>query len=1105
MRIFGTMLCFMAFLLPACDQPPAKTLFVLRQQTGVDFNNQIKDSREVNLFRYRNFYNGGGVAIGDLNNDGLPDLFFTGNSTGNRLYFNKGNFTFEDVSARAGITQEAYWNTGVSLVDINADGWLDIYVCNAGLQKFPLRQANALFINNKNGSFTDQAAAYGLDHRGYSTQASFFDYDLDGDLDCYLLDNSYISVNTLNYSNKRNLRAADWAVADELKGGGSFLLRNDNGRFTDVSAEAGIFGPLTSFGLGVTVGDVNGDMYPDIYISNDFFERDYLYINQKDGRFREELETRMQHISMSSMGSDLADMNNDGLPDLFVTDMLPDEDFRLKTTTAFENLDLFALREKQGFYRQYMQNTLQVNQPGGQFLETAYYSGVAASDWSWGGLLFDADNDGLNDIYVSNGIYRDLTNQDFIDFYAHQAIQRMALTVEKDREEEFIQKMPSVPLVNKCYQNKGQLSFADSGLAWGFDQPSFSNGAAYGDLDGDGDLDLVVNNINQQAFIYENRTRQLLSHHYLSLRLEGTGANTNAIGARVYVYQGNKRLLREHYTVRGFQSAMDFGILIGLGTGSADSLVVTWPDNRQTVLRNPALDQLHVLKQADAVSAVSGGNHSAATLLSPVPANFEKPAEDPFSDNNNERNIPFLLSRQGPASAWKDLNGDGREDLFIGGATGQPATIYLQQARGGFVKTKQPAFEKDAEYEDVAACLFDVDKDGDADLFVGAGGNHVGAGNEALFHRLYLNDGKGKFSRSTLPLPVNESNIAVVLPFDFDEDGDTDLFIGGRSFPWNYGLPPRSYLLENDGKGGFTDVTEALAPALLHPGLITAALLSDLNGDAVPDLVLTGEWMAPRIFTRTNGRFLELETDLAPYKGWWQTLAAADFNGDGRQDLVLGNIGENLSLRPTAAAPVKLWINDFDQNGAVDKVITRYINGKDMPVFLKRDLTEQLSSLKKQNLRHEAFAHRSIQELFDKATLAGASELEFNFGASVIAYNLGGGRFSIEKLPVPVQLSAVNAFLCTDLDGDGDIDLLAAGNRFDLLPQFGRLDASPGLLLLNDGSGKLATAPAQSSGFRVEGQVKRLGLIATPGGPQVLVIRNDAAPLVFAIHSTRPG
>ena len=578
MNMLRLALLFFIVLLISCNHPSEKTLFTLIEYSKINFENKLTETEDFNVFKYRNFYNGGGVAVGDLNNDGLPDVFFTANQGSNKLYLNKGNFLFEDISAKAGFGEKKEWSTGVVLVDINDDGWLDIYVCNAGNMLTPALRKNQLFINNHNLTFTESAKQYGLDNDGYSTQASFFDYDLDGDLDCFLVNNSPIPANTLNYANMRDLPEAQWPVAGFLKGGGDHLYRNDNGKFTEVTKQAGIHGSLISMGLGVTVGDVNGDGYPDVYVSNDFFEKDYLYINQRNGSFVDELEQRIQHTSLSSMGADMQDINNDGFPDIFTTDMLPDADYRLKANSSFENYDIFKLKQKQGFYNQFTQNALQVNNAQGKFVETAFYSGVAASDWSWGALLFDADNDGLADVYVSNGIKRDVTDQDFIDFFANDVVQQMAITGKKEDVNNVISKMPSNPIANKAFQNLGNLRFKDAGNEWGFATPSFSNGAAYADLDNDGDLDLIVNNVDAKAFVYRNNSREYNKNNYLSISLKYKSPNSFAIGSTIRVYQGQQVISRQIIPSRGFQSSVEYKQTIGLGKLQADSMTITWPD-----------------------------------------------------------------------------------------------------------------------------------------------------------------------------------------------------------------------------------------------------------------------------------------------------------------------------------------------------------------------------------------------------------------------------------------------------------------------------------------------------------------------------------------------
>jgi hypothetical protein len=1083
-------LALFSVLLFSCKEQhkPAAPLFELMDQTGVDFTNTVHNTKDFNIFSYRNFYNGGGVATGDINNDGLPDIFFTANMGSNKLYLNKGNFKFEDITAKAGFTDKSKWGTGVVMADINSDGWLDIYVCNAGYQQ-GVSNENELYINNKNGSFTESAKQYGLNDSGYTTHAAFFDYDMDGDLDCYILKNSFIPVNTLNYANKRDLRAEDWPVADFLKGGGDKLYKNENGKFVDASKEANIYGSLIGFGLGVTIGDVNGDLYPDIYISNDFFERDYLYINQKNGTFKEQLESRVQHTSLASMGADIGDINNDGYPDIFTTDMLPDDDYRMKTTSLFDNIDVYNLKVNQGFYHQFMQNTLQLNNGNGKFTDIAHYSGVAASDWSWGGIMFDADNDGYNDLYVCNGIYHDVTDQDFIDFFANDVIQKMVIGGKKEEVDEIVNKMPSHAIVNKAFRNNGKLQFSDEGTNWGFTQPSFSNGAAYADLDNDGDLDLVVNNVNQKAFVYKNNSRQLTKNHFIGIKLNGKAPNTFAVGSTVKVYAGQQVFTREVIPSRGFQSSIDYKIIIGTGTNAIDSMLIIWPNRTFTTIQHPKADSVYNLMQSGNELSYKIIAQKVEQIFKTVQSNFEKHQEDDYVDFYYERGLPFMLSKQGPQAATGDVNDDGLADIYIGGTAVKPGQLYLQ-TNTGFTRSKQTAFTSTG-VEDVATLFFDCDKDGDLDLLVGSGGNNYPANSFQMQHRLYVNDGKGNFTLSTNALPQSGMNAAIAVTGDIDNDGDEDLFIGSRNVPQNYGPTPPSFLWLNDGAGHFTSADNTSNKELLNAGLITGAAFADMNGDGKKELVISGEWMSPKIFTYNKDHFQPLQTNLDSLQGLWQTVTADDIDNDGDADLILGNVGSNCYLKPASSAPVKMWIYDFDNNGTEEKIITRTYKGKDVPVFLKKDLTDQIPSLRKKNLKYVDFANKSIQELFPAEILQKAIVKTFNYSSSVIAVNNGKGQFEIKVLPANVQFSSVNAILSTDINNDGLKDLLMGGNLFDMQPQFSRLDASYGHTLINKGKGIFEYVTNARSGIELNGAIKTIKEIPGKNKPYFLVLQNN--------------
>lgn len=1080
--------------------------------TGVSFTNRLPEDTSFNILNYLYYYNGGGVAVGDINNDGLPDLYFTSNLGANHLYLNKGNYQFEDITERAGVADSVGWKSGVTMVDVNGDGLVDIFVC--GVSYLGVRGRNVLYINNGDGTFTDRTKEYGLEFEGYSTQALFFDYDGDGDLDMYLLNHSVHAEHGTGSPasrTERNPRA------------GGRLYHNDHGHFVDVSAHAGIYGGAFGYGLGVVASDFDGDGCPDLYVANDFQEDDFLYHNNCNGTFTEIGARAMRHTSRASMGADAADFNNDGRPDIISADMLPEREDVLKTSATTESFAVYDLTRQAGYHPQFGHNALQLNRgadprgPAGMtyFSEIGFLAGIAATDWSWAPLFADLDNDGRKDLFITSGIYRRPNDLDYLAYVASPAIQASLNRAITRENLTLVKRMPHVAAPNHAFRNNGDLTFANVTDAWGLGQPGFSNGAVYADLNNSGALDLVINRINEPAAIYRNHAREQNGAHYLRIVLQGEGGNTQGIGAKVLVWHGGTMQLLEQQPTRGFQSSVDPRLHFGLGAASRlDSLLIVWPDRRFEMLRDVAADRTLTLSQRQASGRYDFTERQRrsmppvfADVTATVGINWRH-RENNAVDFEREPLLPHLLSTQGPAIAVGDVNGDGLDDVYIGGAKWQAGALFIQQRDGTFRQSAQPAFAADSLFESVDAVFFDANGDGHPDLYVVSGGGEFTGSNDALQDRLYINDGHGNFHRDTGALPRMAASGSRVVVGDFNGDGHPDLFVGRRAITGAYGMSPRSYLLQNDGKGHFRDVTKERAPDLAEAGMVTSAAWVDYDHDGRLDLVVAGEWMPVRVFHQENGRFVERtkEVGLEGTNGWWNDVTVADLNGDGRPDLVLGNLGLNSYLSASRRAPARLYVGDFAHDHTVQPVITIDRDGASYPVAGVEELSRAIPQLQRRFTSYAAFGAKRIEELFSREELSSARRLEAYDFASSIAINNGNGTFTLRRLPIEAQFSPISAAVAEDFDGDGRVDLLLAGNEFGLPPLFGRYDASYGLLLRGNGSGVFTPVELSQSGLVLDGQVRHMKVVRQAGGARLIfVARNDDKLQVLRVTPPNPS
>ena len=1073
----------------------ADTLFTSldKGSTGINFQNTFFDDGPLNVANYIYFYNGGGVAIGDINNDGLQDILFTGNMVKNRLFLNKGNFKFEDITAKSGVAEKQGWCTGATMADVNGDGKLDIYICRSA-DINPVMRENLLFINNGDLTFTEKAKQYGLADSGYSTQSAFFDYDKDGDLDCFIINHSVQKYTAGVQENPalRNEHNAAYA---------SKLYRNDNGHYTDVTDAAGITSNVLTFGLGIAVSDFNNDGWPDVAVSNDFNEPDYLFMNNRNGTFTEKLRTSMDDISLYSMGSDAADYNNDGLVDLLTLDMMPEDNKTIKMHSGAENFDKFQFLFTKGFYYQYSRNMLQKNNGDGTFSEVGQLSGVSNTDWSWSALFGDYDNDGNKDLFVTNGYVKDYTEMDFLKY----TVDRVVRTMHHDSVDAipvYISKMPTHQIPSFIFQNNGNETFTKKTTEWGFTQPGVSAGAAYADLDNDGDLDLVINKSNDYAGIYRNNAELIMKNNYLRVQLEGNNGNERGIGTKVRLFCKGQEYYQEQSPVRGFQSSSDPVLDFGVGKNSSiDSILVIWPNDYFQRFTNVKPNQILTVKITDAKEKWMYDTLAKATLLEQSTLSNVQHHENAFSDFTVQGLLPNYLSRQGPCIQVADVNKDGLEDFFIGGAKDQASQIFIQNINGTFSVKAEPSFLADAKSEDVAAVFFDADNDGDTDLYVAAGGYEFNENDAAYQDRLYINDGKGNFSKKENALPQLLSSKGCVKAADINGDGYMDLFVGGRVVPGKYPTAPRSYILLNNGKGIFNDATANICAALQQPGMVTDALFTDLNNDKQPDLIVVGEWMPIKVFINQKGKLSDASESYIHFAsaGWWNRINATDMDGDGDLDLIIGNCGLNTQFHVNDKEPMSIYYKDFDGNGSIDPVLCYYIQGVSYPVNSRDDLTEQLPLLKKKFLEYKAYATATITDIFTADQLKDAGLLKAETMQTVYLENQGSKGFTLHTLPVEAQYAPVYAIATTDINHDGKKDMLLAGNNTWTRIKFGRYSANHGIVLLGNGKGDFTYAPQTESGLNIHGNVRSLQLIQSGKTQNIIAGINDTTALMLKI------
>jgi hypothetical protein len=1103
----------------ACQQKPDALFKLINPaDSGITFENTLEETPELNVMRYEYLYNGGGVAAGDFNNDGLCDLYFTGNTVPNKLYLNKTKnqeLKFEDVTEKARVAGRERWKTGVTVADVNADGWLDIYVCYSGPMQNDERD-NELYINNgcePGGipTFTESAKKYGLEASGtFSTHASFFDYDRDGDLDMFLLNHGNRFYGP--FFNTRKLRSQRHPQF------GNRLYRNDGNKFVEVSDSAGINGGGLNFGLSVSVADVNDDGWLDLYVTNDYEEQDFFYLNNQKGGFTEVTKQSMAHISRYGMGSDIADYNNDLKPDIMVVDMLPEDNHRQKMLKGPDDYNRYTLMVDSGYHHQNMRNTLQVNQGNIQnnlpvFAEIGQLAGVSNTDWSWAPLLADFDNDGYKDLYITNGYLRDFTNMDFLKYTVADARDKAQREGTEVPLYDLIKQMPSTKVSNYIFQNNHKnnpFTFVNKTTDWGMQHPDMSFGAVYADLDNDGDLDLITNNTNEPASIWQNQSDRLLQHNYLKIKLNGIGNNTLGIGAKVYLTLPNgSRQMQQVMLSRGYQSSVEPTLLFGLGKEiMVKEVKIVWQSGKTSILNDVKSNQLLIVFEKNAIELKENVKTVREKLFQDITneigLNFTH-RENAFVDFNHEPLIPYQLSRQGPHLAKADVNGDGLEDLFVGGAAGQAGQLFLQTTNGTFRAAPQQPWQQDAACEDIGSTFFDADQDGDADLYIVSGGTEFALGAPELQDRLYLNDGKGNFKKAPAgSIPAEFASGSCVAAADYDRDGDLDLFVGGRIHPGSYPLTSPGGILRNDfdkttKKVRFTVATKEVNPALRDLGMVTDAVWTDLNADGWMDLVVVGEWMPVQIFMNQYGK-LNSSITLENSNGFWQKILAEDMDGDGDVDLVIGNMGTNAQWKASSQEPLTLHYADFDGNGRIDPLICSYIQGISYPIAPLDDLKRQINSTRKKFVKYASYADATLEKVIPADSLKKAKVLKTNNLQSIYIENQGNGKFVIKPLPTEAQFSMVCGLLADDFDKDGKKDILLAGNFYPFRVEYGRFDAGQGLLLRGTGKGSFNPITWQQSGFYAPGDVRDIVSVKTKTGKNLIVISKNNDKLQVMGH-----